>query len=107
MNSFDEYQNRCSLTAIYSEDHAIIYPALGLASEAGEVAGKVKKYLRDGTSFFQLRDDVTAELGDVLWYVSALAYDLDIDLSEIANQNLIKLEDRMMRNKLSGSGDER
>ena len=47
------------------------------------------------------------ELGDVLWYVSALARDLDITLEDVANANLKKLEDRKNRNKIKGSGDDR
>lgn len=105
--NFDEYQKLARKTAIYPVDAQVVYPALGLASEAGEVAGKVKKYLRDGGSFAFLRDQLRDELGDVLWYIAALAHDLDLDLDEVALNNYKKLQDRMNRNVISGSGDNR
>lgn len=102
--TFDGYQNASELTAIYPESCAIEYLALGLVSEAGEVAGKVKKALRDGTWDV---DKVADELGDVLWYVSQLATELDIYLSDIAKMNIDKLQDRKERGVLGGSGDKR
>lgn len=102
--SLNEYQKLASKTAIYKSTHAILYPALGLAGEAGEVANKVKKMLRDGD--FN-RQAVAAEVGDVLWYVSALCRDLNIDLQDIAMQNLEKLYGRKARGTLKGSGDTR
>jgi NTP pyrophosphatase (non-canonical NTP hydrolase) len=105
--NFDEYQRNAARTAIYSPAHATVYPALGLASEAGEVAGKVKKYMRDGGSFIMLRDQLKDELGDVLWYIAAIARDLDLTLDEIAEHNNKKLIDRMNRGAIAGSGDNR
>jgi NTP pyrophosphatase (non-canonical NTP hydrolase) len=100
--SFTDYQIKARATAFYSDK--LIYPTLGLCGEAGEVAEKVKKFLRDGTM-----DDreVAKELGDVLWYLSNLAEDLGYDLIEIAQMNIDKLEDRARRNALRGSGDNR
>jgi NTP pyrophosphatase (non-canonical NTP hydrolase) len=84
--SLDEYQERVMTTAIYKDK--ILYTALGLCGEAGEVAEKIKKWLRDG----ELDDiELAKELGDVMWYVAALSNDLGYDLSEIAEMNLIKL----------------
>jgi NTP pyrophosphatase (non-canonical NTP hydrolase) len=105
--NLDKYQNRTFHTAVYPRDNRIMalsYVILGLASEAGEVAGKVKKFIRDG----QMDDQATAdELGDVLWYVARVADELGYDLSEIAQRNLDKLEDRKTRGVLKGSGDKR
>lgn len=109
--TFDEYQERAYATAIYpkTEKMPLAYPTLGLAGEAGEVAEKVKKIARDcdGTISWQKRDELVKELGDVLWYLSAIATDLGVNLSEIAQTNLQKLEDRSNRDKLHGQGDNR
>ena len=91
-------------TAIYKVEHSVIYPALGLAAEAGEVANKVKKILRDGT--FD-REAIADEVGDCLWYIAALCRDLNVDMGELAQKNLDKLNDRKERNVLQGSGDKR
>ena len=99
--TFDEYQIKAKQTAIY--DHPIIYPTLGLCGESGEVAEKVKKHLRDGTSL----DELKKELGDVLWYLSAIASDLNLSLNDIAITNVDKLQSRMERGKIQGSGDNR
>ena len=101
---FNDYQNAAVKTAIYKSEHSVIYPALGLAAEAGEVANKVKKIIRDGT--FD-RDAIADELGDCLWYIAALCRDLNVDLSSIADANLRKLHDRQQRGKIKGSGDKR
>ena len=105
MYSFDDYQKFARSTAFYPPDAGTIYPALGLASEAGEVAGKVKKYIRDGGHFPV--DDLKKELGDVLWYVAVLAAEYNIPLSAVARANADKLIDRASRNALGGSGDNR
>lgn len=105
MYTFDEYQKFARSTAIYPPDAGVIYPTMGLASEAGEVAGKVKKYIRDGGEFPV--EDLKKELGDVLWYVAVLAAEFKIDLSDVAEANVNKLMDRASRNALAGSGDNR
>lgn len=109
MTSFNSYQNDAMRTAIYPEDQGIVYTALGLASEAGEVAGKIKKTIRDHGGVFDStrRDAVAAELSDVLWYVAALSRDLGYSLEAIACMNLAKLEERSRRGTLGGSGDYR
>ena len=75
MTTFEEYQLAASETAIYSDSLKVMYPALGLAGEVGEALNKVKKHYRDGTELDTEELD-QAELGDVLWYLAALATDL-------------------------------
>lgn len=106
--NIDDYQIASRETAIYPEvssgsDLALSYCALGLASESGEVSGKVKKVLRDGADPYTVRD----ELGDVLYYVAALASELGLPLSEIARSNMEKLQSRKERGVLQGNGDNR
>ena len=103
------YQDRAVATAIYPETHKITYPALGMAGEAGEVANKVKKIIRDGKK--SLPDDwqeqLASEIGDVMWYCAALARDLDMSLATIMAANLDKLKTRQEQGTLGGSGDKR
>jgi len=101
---FEYYQNAASDTAIYKAEHRVIYPALGLAAEAGEVANKVKKILRDNK--FD-REGIADEIGDCLWYIAALCRDLNVDMGEVAKNNLDKLQDRKKRGTLKGNGDKR
>ena len=106
---FNSYQNAARKTALYADAYRVTYPALGLASEAGEVAGKVKKVLRDRHGDFS-EDQIDAirdELGDVLWYVATLAADLGIDMDEIASGNIEKLRSRLERGAIQGDGDKR
>ncbi len=105
--NINTYQKQASETAIYQ--NKIIYPTLGLTGEAGEIANKVKKILRDNSGELQenVRQDLISELGDVLWYIAALATDLNIELSEVANKNIEKLNNRKNRGKIGGSGDNR
>lgn len=101
---FDDYQDFTDRTAIYPEDKGLEYTALGLASEAGEFAGKVKKWIRDGKKD---NDALVAELGDCLWYLARAAAELDVYLSDVARVNREKLIDRSARNAIMGSGDDR
>ncbi len=104
------YQQRSRKTARYPQAGANpIYPTLGLCGEAGEVADKVKKVLRDREGVFDeaVIDDLRLELGDVLWYVAQLATELELDLADIAEANLAKLASRAARNVIAGSGDRR
>lgn len=108
--TLDEYQDLAMESAIYPPDSAIIYPALGLASEAGEVMGKLAKRLRDAEGDLtdpKFLDSIALELGDVLWNVAALAHDLGWSLETIADRNLSKLASRSERGVLGGSGDDR
>lgn len=102
--TMNEYQKMAEKTAIYKSAHQILYPALGLAGEAGEVANKVKKMLRDNN--FD-REGLAAEIGDVLWYIAALCRDLNLDMQDLALSNLEKLYGRKARGTLGGSGDMR
>jgi len=109
---FSEYETESAQTAIYpgkGEALGLTYAALGLAGEAGEIANKAKKVLRDsgGQLTQQQRDDMAAELGDVLWYVAAVAQELGVSLSDVAQANLDKLASRKARGTLQGSGDNR
>lgn len=107
--TLNEYQKNAVKTAVYGEEHAIIYPTLGLVGEAGEVADKVKKVIRDNNSDFtdEKRLAIAKELGDALWYVAVDARDLGFSLEEIASMNLEKLGSRAERGVISGSGDDR
>ena len=104
-----EYQDRALATAIYGAGHSITYPTLGMCGEAGEVADKVKKVLRDRDGDFsdEVKANLIAEVGDVLWYVNALARDLGYTLEQVMEMNLNKLESRKARNMIHGSGDNR
>lgn len=114
--TLDEYEAEALEHALYDDD--VIYPVLGLVSEAGEVADKFKKLLRDEqfelpfddvavSMTYEERYEVAQELGDVLWYVTALANDLNFSLEEVAEANLRKLEGRSKRGTIRGSGDNR
>lgn len=106
----NKYQTEALKTAVYPNMGSNFpYPALGLAGEAGEVADKLKKVIRDNDGILTdpVRDAVAKELGDVLWYVSVLAFELDYNLEEIAKNNLAKLASRQERGVLTGSGDNR
>ena len=125
--NFNEYQKKALETAIYPTPYVegrdpdkyvfldekvnvgYVYPALGLVGEAGEVAEKVKKLIRDKQGCFN-QEDVEAikkELGDVLWYVAVLAEEFFIPLEEVAADNIKKLTSRKERDKIHGNGDNR
>ncbi len=103
--NINSYQEKAAGFAIYPMAHKLVYPALGLASEAGEVAGKVKKVLRDSRQCNL--DEISSEIGDCLWYLAALCTDLGLDLDTVAAENIAKLASRKARGVLSGSGDRR
>ena len=125
--NFNDYQKKASEVAIYpscivvgsSGEHRVadyIYPALGLVDEAGEVAGKIKKIIRDKHGSIldvklnidtEVQDMVTKELGDVLWYIAELAGKFNVSLEDVAKTNIEKLTSRQKRGKLGGSGDNR
>ncbi len=105
-----DYQARSRATAVYpGAGTNLTYPALGLCGEAGEVAEKVKKALRDdgGVLSPERRAALAGELGDVLWYLAQVATEAGLDLAEVAEGNLAKLDDRRRRSVLHGSGDAR
>lgn len=105
--TFNEYQDAAAKTAVYPESAIITYPVLGLAGEAGEVAGKLAKYHRDKMTMDELVRGLKAEVGDCLWMLAMIANDLGLDLDDIAAANLAKLADRQARGVLKGSGDDR
>ncbi len=106
----NHYQHKARETARYPDvGKNPVYPTLGLSGEAGEVADKVKKVIRDRNGVFDegAREAIKLELGDVLWYVAQLSSELGFELEEIAKANLEKLASRAIRNKISGDGDNR
>jgi NTP pyrophosphatase (non-canonical NTP hydrolase) len=108
--NLNDYQLAALDTAMYPyKGYNFTYPALGLAGEAGEVADKLKKVIRDndGDLTKDVRDAVAKELGDVLWYVAVLAYEMNYNLSDIAQMNVDKLASRKERGVITGSGDNR
>lgn len=105
------FQERSKKTAVYrghgtGNEEALVYVALGLASEAGEVGNYMAKIWRDGDSA-ERREKMAKELGDVLWYAARLADELGVKLGDVMQANLDKLESRMARGTIGGFGDER
>ena len=106
----DLYENLAGQTAIFPEEKALEFLALGMTSEAGEVAGKVKKLIRDGEDVegFEMKKlAIASEIGDVLWYCAMMAKEVGVPLNDIMKENLKKLHGRKERGTLQGSGDER
>jgi len=103
---FNEYQKEAIKTAFYTGD-GLIYCTLGLSGEAGEFAEHVKKMLRDdnGVLTKEKKKSLIGELGDVLWYLSVLANELDTDLESVVEYNLEKIKSRKKRGVQKGSGD--
>ena len=107
---FSEYQEKSRVTALYPDkNNNFVYPTLGLVGESGEIAEKIKKVLRDnnGELTEDKKTEIGKELGDVLWYISQLATELNMNLDEIAQGNIEKLYSRLERGKIGGSGDNR
>lgn len=106
--SLNEYQRQAKTTDMTAH-HGFPYYALGVAGEAGEVAEKVKKFLRDDNGVLtpERAEAIKKELGDVMWYVALLADKLGVTLEEVAQGNLDKLAKRYDEGKLSGDGDDR
>lgn len=110
MYTFKAYQEESRKTAGYPTiGHRVVYPTLGLTGEAGEVAEKIKKIFRDSNAEFSAEqlELIKKELGDVLWYLTQIATDLNIDLEDIAKTNIEKLYSRLERQKIHGDGDNR
>jgi len=105
----NEYQDLATVTAVYGAGIKIIYPLMGMLGECGEVANKYQKVMRDKEGVLSGDDkkSIIKELGDILWFFSALATDLGVSLEDIAKLNIEKLNDRKKRNVISGSGDDR
>jgi NTP pyrophosphatase (non-canonical NTP hydrolase) len=105
MQTFNEYQEFVKGMKVYPERHAIVYPALGLAGESGEIAEKIKKWLRKDNELD--REALLMELGDPLWYIASLADDLGYTLQDVIDANVSKLTSRKERGVIKGSGDNR
>lgn len=106
--TINEFQQEALKTAIYPKEHRIVYPVLGMTGEAGEVAGKVKKVIRDYGSFTDERKrEIAKEIGDVLWYCAALSNDLGYSLEEVCLMNIEKVKSRKERGVIGGTGDNR
>ena len=101
-----EYQKKAKETAIFPADKSLEYLSLGLVGEAGEVANKVKKLIRDKKVLLDTTV-ISSEIGDVLWYCAMLADYLDVNLGKIMDDNLDKLKSRKQRGTLGGTGDNR
>jgi hypothetical protein len=104
------YQQKARETAIYPNmGNEFTYPALGLVGEAGEIANKLKKVIRDsgGVLTQPVKESVGAEIGDCLWYIAQLATEMGYDLNDLAQGNLDKLASRKERGVITGSGDNR
>lgn len=104
---FKRYQEEAMKTRFHPPENRIVYSALGLAGEAGELANKVKKIMRGDDAKAELIEGIKGEMGDVLWYLAALADDLNVDLAAIASENIEKLRSRQARGALAGDGDNR
>jgi len=108
--NFESYQTKARKTAIYpNKDDNYIYPILGLVGETGEVAEKIKKIIRDKNGVFDEESKLALkkELGDVLWYLANICTEFKFSLNEVAKINLEKLELRVAKGNISGSGDDR
>jgi len=107
--TFEDYQEVARKTAVYPTiGHQIIYPALGLAGEVGELTEKIKKIFRDGDGDVQAHaPHLVKELGDILWYLSTMCDVLGVSLSYVATVNNEKLMSRLERGMIKGSGDNR
>lgn len=111
---FDDYQRKIVKYDLLEPERegvsaGLIEKVLGLTGEAGETADKFKKIIRDkgGRISEEDKEEITKELGDVLWYVATIARYLEVPFSEVAKINVAKLESRAKRGKLSGDGDNR
>jgi NTP pyrophosphatase (non-canonical NTP hydrolase) len=107
---FEEYQKKSRGTAKYPAIGAnFVYPVIGLAGEAGEVANKAKKIFRDdrGKITPEKRKEISKELGDVLWYLSQVATEFGLELDAVADENIKRLYSRLERGQINGSGDNR
>lgn len=115
--TLEEYQAFVAGSAVFPKKLGIIYCALKLAGEAGEIAEKIGKLIRDNGAYDEATGMLTIteeqrqlllkEIGDVEWYTTALSAELGSSKSEVLRINVAKLTDRRNRGVLKGSGDER
>jgi NTP pyrophosphatase (non-canonical NTP hydrolase) len=109
--TLDEYQKEALVTALWSGDDLkdLSHWVLGVTGEAGEIAEKVKKLIRDydGKLDAEQKFELVKEVGDVMWYLAVLAEHLGYKFEAVGKMNIDKLRDRQARNKLQGNGDNR
>jgi NTP pyrophosphatase (non-canonical NTP hydrolase) len=109
--TLDEYQKEALITAIWSNDDLkdLSHWVLGVTGEAGEIAEKVKKIIRDKDGHLDddAKTELAKEIGDVLWYLAVLAKHLGVSFDEIGKGNIAKLRSRQSRGVIQGSGDNR
>jgi NTP pyrophosphatase (non-canonical NTP hydrolase) len=109
--TLDEYQKQALTTVISSDSEFkdLLHWVLGINGEAGEIAEKVKKIIRDkqGNVSEEDKKEMAKEIGDVLWYLAVFAHHLGVSFDDVAKENLAKLQSRQQRGKLGGSGDNR
>jgi len=106
--TFDDYSHDANITKVYPLNQQIIYPIMGLGGEAGELFNKIKKILRKRKDYTPAAiaslsilefspgqiQEVIDELGDCLWYLNAICLDMGFTFNQIAQENLIKLQER-------------
>ena len=109
MLDFKEYEKVAMSTKVGWNNNEILYPLIGMCGETGEVADKIKKVLRDKNGDFSEDDriEILKEIGDTLWYMTALCHDLGYSLEDAANINLSKIVKRRAENTIHGEGDNR
>jgi NTP pyrophosphatase (non-canonical NTP hydrolase) len=109
--NFDDYQKQALVTAksTGNELQDLAHWVLGVTGEAGEIAEKVKKIIRDQDGYVadEAKTELAKEIGDVLWYLAVLADHLGVNFNDIAESNIAKLRDRQARGVIKGSGDNR
>ena len=112
-HEFAFYKSPCFMeqhgSIVHSKECTYVYPVFGLTEEAGEVAGKFAKIIRDKDGLINAEDEkaIEKELGDVCWMLAEICSVMGITLEDVMQHNLDKLNDRKKRNVLSGSGDNR
>ena len=105
VNWADQYSGWVEKKILTKDQERLVENTLGLVGEAGEVAEKIKKLIRDNNKY--ANEEIMKELGDVVFYATALANIYGRGLQEVLELNIQKLDDRQKRNKLRGSGDNR
>jgi NTP pyrophosphatase (non-canonical NTP hydrolase) len=109
--TLDEYQKEALVTALWSNDDLkdLSHWVLGVTGEAGEIAEKVKKIIRDKDGHLddEAKTELAKEIGDVLWYLAVLSKHLGVSFDDIATANIAKLRSRQARGVIQGSGDNR
>jgi NTP pyrophosphatase (non-canonical NTP hydrolase) len=109
--TLDEYQKQALVTAVFTGDDFkdLSHWVLGISGEAGEIAEKIKKIIRDKEAVLSSEDkeELVKEMGDVLWYLAVLTKHLGYDFDDVGTRNITKLRSRQARGKIKGSGDNR